>query len=145
MKQQDYQCSFTAAIAPDEALDNIGDVSAWWAKHVEGSSKLLHDVFTVRFGTTHVTFEITERIPGKKIVWAVTDCYLPFLETDKHEWTGTSVVWELEAVAEGTSIHMTHLGLTPDVECFSNCRQGWDRHILNSLSKYMTEQVGMPS
>jgi len=144
MKQQDYHCSISAALSTDEALEQISDVSAWWAKHVEGSTRLLHDVFTVRFGTTHVTFEISELIPGKKVVWSVTDCWLPFQE-DKTEWTGTSVVWVVEPVAEGTRIEMTHVGLTPEVECFQNCQRGWNKHILESLTKLIDAGVGMPS
>jgi hypothetical protein len=146
MKQQDYKCSFTAAISAEEAMEHISDVQAWWAKHFEGNSSLLHDVFTVRFGGaagTFVTFEITELIPGKKVVWYVTDCYLHWI-ADKHEWTGTSISWELGPAAEGTRITMTHHGLVPDAECFEDCRRGWDHHIKDSLVKYLTEQVGLP-
>lgn len=151
MKQRDFQFSITAPISAEEAMEHISDVQGWWAKQFEGSSSQLHDVFTVRFGGpkgTFVTFEITELIPGKKVVWYVTDCYLHWIN-DKHEWTGTSVVWELAAWelapdAEGTTIHMTHQGLTPEVECFEDCKVGWTHHIKDSLLKYMTEQVGLP-
>src|SRR5579859_7749100 len=135
MKQQDYRCSIAADITPEEAMECISDVQAWWAKHFEGSSRLLHDVFTVRFGTTYVTFQITELIPEQRVVWYVTDCYLPFI-SDKHEWTGTSILWEIEAAGDETRIDMTHLGLIPEAECFDNCQRGWNRHIKESLLRY---------
>ena len=144
MKQHDYHISITAPVGAEEALDHISDASAWWAKNFEGSARGLHDVFTVRFGQTFVTFGITEFVPGKKVVWDVTDSFLHW-QNDKHEWTGTSVSWEVEPVADGTRISMTHHGLNPQVECFEGCQRGWNDHIGNSLFKYITEQVGMPS
>ncbi|HEY4195645.1 MAG TPA: hypothetical protein VGM63_08915 [Mucilaginibacter sp.] len=55
-------------------------------RNVEGASEKLNDVFTVRFdGGTFVIFKVTESIPGEKIAWLVTDCYLPWLK-DKTEW-----------------------------------------------------------
>ena len=143
MQRQDYHCTFTAAISPEEALETIADVSAWWAKHFEGSATLLHDVFTVRFGKTFVTFEITELIIDRKVVWSVTDCYLEFVG-DKLEWKGTSVVWEVAEVGDLTRIDMTHLGLVPQSECFAQCEKGWNHHIKDSLLRYMTERVGVP-
>lgn len=146
MKKKDFQYQFTAPVSPDEALECINDVSAWWAKQYEGSSRVLHDVFIVRFGgpeDTFVRFEISELIPGKKVVWYVTDCYLHWIN-DKHEWTGTDITWEVEPNGDGTTIRMMHHGLTPDVECFSDCQAGWTHHIKDSLYKYMTEQVGLP-
>ena len=143
MKQQDYQCSITADVTAEEAFEHINHVSAWWAKKLEGCTESLHDIFTVRFGDTHVTFEITELVPEKKVVWHVTDCYLPFVE-DKHEWTGTSIIWEISAAGDGTRISMTHIGLVPEVECFENCQKGWNRFIKESLFKYLTEKAGLP-
>jgi hypothetical protein len=151
MKQQDYQCSITADVTAAEAFESISHVSAWWAKKLEGHSESLHDIFTVRFGDTYVTFEITEFVPEKKVVWHVTDCYLPFVE-DKNEWTGTSIIWEISAVADSTSaagdstrVSMTHSGLVPEVECFEQCQKGWNRYIKESLFKYLTERVGLPA
>lgn len=143
MQQQDYHCSITAPVTAEEAFESIANVPAWWAKHFEGSSNALHDIFTVRFGTTWVSFEITELIPGKRVVWYVTDCYLDFIG-DKHEWTGTSVVWEVSTDGDSTFIDMTHLGLVPEAECFGQCQAGWDDHIKNSLVKYITGHAGMP-
>jgi hypothetical protein len=143
MEQNNYQCVITAAVSAEEAFDSICDVRAWWAKQLEGSTTAKGDRFTVRFGPTFVTFEITGFVPGKKIDWQVTDCYLHWIN-DKHEWTGTQVSWEIEPTPEGSRIRMTHHGLVPRSECFNDCQAGWNDHIGNSLKRYMTEQVGMP-
>jgi hypothetical protein len=143
MKQQDYQCSITANVTAEEAFEGINNVSAWWAKHFEGYSESLHDVFTVRFGETFVKFEITGLIPNQRVVWFVSDCNLHWIK-NKTEWTGTSIIWEITETGDTTRIDMTHRGLLPEVECFKDCQAGWNDHIKNSLSKYLTEKVGMP-
>ena len=143
MNQQNYQCSIAADITPQEALEGISQVNGWWAKNFEGSAEKLNDVFTVRFGETFVTFKITESIPGKKIAWHVTDCYLHWLN-DKTEWNGTTVVFDITPLGDKTQVTMTHIGLVPDVECFGACEAGWNEHFKGSLYKLLTEHAGVP-
>lgn len=143
MKPKDYQCHISSPVSAEAAFDAIGQVSGWWAKHVEGYSESLHDVFTVRFGKTFVTFEITELVPNQRVVWLVTICNLHWIG-NKTEWTGTRVVWEITPAGDGVRIDMTHHGLMPEVECFNDCQAGWNDHIGNSLKRYLTEHVGMP-
>jgi hypothetical protein len=140
---QDYHCSITANISPADAFEKISCVNEWWAQNFEGSAKNLDDVFTVRFGTTSVTFKITEAVQAKKVAWHVIDCYLPWLN-NKTEWTDTTVVFEVSGQGNSTTIDMTHIGLSPEVECYTACEKGWDGHIKESLFKLMTEGQGMP-
>ncbi len=144
MNQQNYQSSIAADFTPAEAFEAINQVREWWAKNIEGSTEKLNDVFTVRFSSgTFVTFEITESIPGKKIAWLVTDCYLPWLK-DKTEWTGTSVVFEISAVGDETQVTMTHIGLVPEIECYNGCEAGWNQYFKGSLLQLLTEHAGVP-
>ena len=141
----DYHSHIKANITATEAFDGISKVSAWWAKNFEGSAGKQNDVFTVRFGETFVTFEITEMVRDKWIVWAVQDCHLPWLN-DKKEWNGTKVIWEItSSKINSTAIDMTHVGLVPGIECYDKCESGWDRHIKESLFKLLTEHKGLPS
>lgn len=144
MKRQDYHFSFVAHVTADEAFEGINDVKAWWAKNFEGHSEAVHDVFTVRFGKTWVTFEVTESVPGKWIAWQVTDCYLDFIR-NKTEWNGTKIMYEITPVADGVRVEMTHVGLAPGVECFEMCERGWNHHFGESLQKLLTEKTGMPA
>jgi hypothetical protein len=141
---RDYHCSISFNGTAKEAFDRIGQVTGWWAKNLEGQSQHAGDVFTVRFGTTWVTFRISEVIPNSTIVWKVTDCFIPKLN-DKREWNGTTIVWEISSDGKSTNIKMTHVGLVPEVECYEMCEDGWNRHIKNSLFKLITEQKGNPS
>ena len=143
MNQQNYQCSIAADVTPHEAFEAVNQVNEWWAKNFEGSAEKLNDVFTVRFGDTWVTFKIAEFIPDKKVVWQVTDCYLPWLN-DKTEWNGTSVAFEISPLGNATQVTMTHIGLVPGVECYEMCEAGWNHHFKESFLKLLTEHVGAP-
>ena len=141
---KDYRCHIEAPVDPETALKGITDVQHWWAKNFEGSAARPGDIFTVRFGTTFVTFLIAELVPGRKIVWQVTDCFLPWLQ-DKTEWLHTKCVWELELSGGVVQINFTHIGLAPEVECYESCRKGWDQHIKGSLQSLLVNGKGTPS
>lgn len=94
-------------------------------------------------GKTYIDFQITELVSGKKVVWKVTDSYINWLK-DKHEWTNTEVVFELSEKGNATQIDFTHVGLTPEVECYDVCEEGWNDHITVSLVKLINEGKGRP-
>jgi hypothetical protein len=143
MQQQNFNSAIVANTTAQDAFNKISQVNAWWAADFTGRAEKLNDVFTVRFGTTYVTFTIAEAAPPNKIVWLVTDCYLPFVQ-DKTEWNATSVVWEISTENGLTKINMTHVGLVPEVECYENCKAGWTRFVQGSLLQFITSQQGMP-
>jgi hypothetical protein len=143
MKKQDYNATISVNATPKETYEKIAKVGDWWAKNFTGKALNENDTFKVRFGETFVDFKITEAIPGKKIVWYVTDCHLDWI-TDKKEWKDTKVVWEISAKNNATQIKMTHVGLTPEVECYNDCEVGWNGHVKGSLVKFLTENKGQP-
>ncbi|MDE3057276.1 MAG: SRPBCC domain-containing protein [Bacteroidota bacterium] len=143
MKQQDYQCAISANITAGEAFEKISQVAKWWSKSFKGKSQKPGDTFSVRFGETFVDFKIGEVIPDKKIVWEVTDCNLHWIE-NKTEWKNTKIVWEVLPENSKTNISMTHVGLVPGVECYNDCKIGWDGYIQKSLFDFLTENKGLP-
>ncbi len=144
MTTTDYTATVVVDKTPQEAFNAIADVGAWWAKSFKGNAKNVNDVFSVKFGETFVDFKIIESVPGKRVVWLVTDCNLHWL-SDKKEWNGTRVVWDINPVGNATEIAMTHIGIVPESECYSDCSVGWDEHIKSSLYKLLSEGVGLPA
>lgn len=139
----DYQLSFTVDLSPSVVFENINAVEKWW-NELEGASKKLDDEFSVQFGDIHYsTQRITELVPGKKVVWLVTDSQLNFLK-DKAEWTGTTIVFEVNDTEKGTRVDFTHIGLVPEIECYKDCTKGWDYYFSGSLYKLLTEGKGTP-
>ena len=143
MASQDYNATIKVNTSAEEAFQKINKVSQWWTKGFSGKASKLGDRFTVRFGETFVDFEIAELDHNRKIVWEVTDCYLAWIK-DKAEWKGTRVVWELAPNSGTTEVRMTHVGLVPDVECYANCKPGWDFYVSKSLLKLLAEGAGLP-
>lgn len=144
MENQDYTVSLIVDANAEETFDGINRVSKWWNKNLEGSSEKQDDEFTVRFGDVHYSRQkLVEVVPGKKIVWLVTDSLLNFIE-DKQEWTNTKICFELSEQDNKTQIQFTHTGLVPRVECYEACVKGWDHYIKGSLFKYLTEGKGNP-
>ena len=142
MKQQHYHNSAVVHVTPEEAMRKIINVPAWWSENFEGKCEAAGDVFTVRFGKIYKTFKVTE-LSAHRMVWEVIDCHMPWLSNIK-EWNGTSVVWEISKSAEGTVVSMTHIGLVPEVECYNDCRKGWNYYFEQSLLKWITDGKGMP-
>jgi hypothetical protein len=144
MEKQDYNYVITTKVNAEVAFDAISRVPEWWTTNFEGVSQKLNDVFTVYFGDVFVTIKIIDFIPGKKIGWLVTDCDLQWLK-DKKEWKDTKIEWEISTNGNETQISMTHLGLVPEIECYDDCKQGWNFHLGESLFKLITEGVGNPN
>lgn len=143
MKDKNYHRAIMVSARADKAMKKISEVNHWWKRDFSGSAEKLNDKFTIPFGELNgeisfVDFIISELIPDKKVVWSVTDCYLPWLK-DKKEWNNTEVVFELSAENGKTKIDVTHIGLIPEFECYEVCEKGWDGHIINGLEKLINE------
>jgi len=143
MKNKDFTATIIVSNNAKEAFNAINDVPKWWTKNVTGSSKNIDDVFTVTFGETFATFKIIEMVADKKVVWLTTNCNLHWMK-DKKEWKGTKMSYEILPKDNKTAIHFTHIGLTPNIECFLDCSAGWTHYITRSLFKLLTEQKGLP-
>ena len=144
MNATNYQYRFTVQATPEQVYAAITRVSDWWTINTEGSTRAVGDEFTVRFGDVHLTKQrVTEAVPGKRIVWLVIESHLPWLK-DLEEWKGTELVFDIATTKAGAELTFTHIGLTPQVECFEQCEKGWDYFLGQSLFKLITEGVGLP-
>jgi hypothetical protein len=143
MEKQNYHSYITVNADAKKVFTDISRVSSWWAADFEGDAKNPGDLFSVHFGETFVTFKIAEAIPGKKIVWEVVDCHLHWL-ADKKEWKYTKIIWQVSPKGGQTQIDFTHIGLVPGIECYNDCKKGWDFFVQESLLKLITEEKGLP-
>ena len=145
MQKRDYNTSIIVDATAQDAFESINTVTEWWTENLEGSSQKLGDEFAVRFGDVHYSNQkLVEVVPGKKIVWLVTDSKLNFIK-DKQEWTDTKISFEISTQGEKTKIHFTHIGLVPGVECFDACSNAWSEYIQVSLFKLINTGKGQPA
>ena len=140
---ENYHTSLTSEIPAKEAFRKIQQVWLWWTSNFEGSSSQVGDRFTVRFAATYVTFLVKECVEGQKMVWVVDDCHLDWLQ-DKKEWNTTQLVWVLRSEGNVTRIDFTHMGLVPGLECYGDCKKGWNFYAKDSLLKLLREGIGLP-
>ncbi len=126
MKSQNYSTAFTVDQTPEEAFAAINNVRGWWSGNIEGNKK------------------ITESIHGKKIVWLVLDSHLNFIE-DKTEWNGTKITFDIAKKGDKTEVRFTHMGLTPEVECYGACSNAWGGYINRSLRRLIAKGKGQPN
>lgn len=123
--------SFTTTIEVEKpasvVFNCIKEVTNWWNKEdFEGNSSNPGDEFIINHSGQHYSKQkLVEVIPNKKIVWLVTESNLPWLKKEKHEWTNTKMIFEINAKDNMTTLHFTHEGLTPEKECFDMCGKGW--------------------
>ena len=119
--KRDYTVSITVKKSQAEVYKAINDVAAWWVGEIEGQSQKAGDVFIYRYKEFHESKQrVAELVPNKKVVWHVDDATLSFAK-DKKEWKGTDIIFEIIPDGDKSIIKFTHVGLTPEVECFDAC------------------------
>jgi len=142
MENKDFQSSIDVNISADDAVKKINNLLGWWGVSFEGSSQNQDDKFIIKMGgESFLDCTVAELLPGKKVVWLVTDCHMPWY-SDKKEWANTKLVFDLTENADITTVKFTHEGLTPDVECYRDCEKGWTHWIKKSLFSYLTTGIG---
>lgn len=127
-----------------EVFNAVNSVTKWWTENVKGKTSSLNDEFTVRFEDVHYSKQkLIEVVPDKKVVWLITESRLNFLQ-NKEEWNDTRLVFDISAHGDKTRLQFTHVGLVPDIECYSDCSNAWGYYISGSLQKLITSGKGQP-
>lgn len=149
--------TMTVDQSPEAVFEAIANVRGWWSGNLIGDTAALHDefVFTddceyagetvqAKKGIRFARFQLTEVVPGQRVVWHVVDSDLTFIY-DRDEWTDTNVIFDITTDAQGTTLHFTHEGLTAaESACFEACSRGWTFYITQSLPQLITTGAGQP-
>jgi hypothetical protein len=137
-----FTTSFKVDRSPSEVFDAINNVRGWWAGKITGDSRAVGSEFTYRYEDIHLSKQkVTELVPGKKVVWQVTDANLSSFE-NKAEWNGTEIRFELVKDGKQTEVRFTHQGLLPSCQCYGDCSNAWTFLITDSLQKLITTGKG---
>ena len=144
MNTTDLNISFQVDQSPEEVYKAINNVRRWWSESIEGGTNKLQDEFTYRYPNMHYSKQrLIEMIPGKKVVWLVTESNLTFIE-NKNEWTDTKITFEISVKGGKTLMQFRHVGLGPGAECFDACSEGWGHYVGESLRSLITTGKGNP-
>jgi hypothetical protein len=147
MKNQNFTTTLLLDQTPGEVFNAVTNVRGWWSglygEEIKGGTEKLNDEFTFAAGEgAHYSKQkLIEVVPGKKVVWLVTDSKLTFLENES-EWTGTKVIFEISQKGNKTELVFTHQGLVPEIECYTSCAPAWTQYVQDKLLKLITSGKG---
>lgn len=126
------------------ALTTPEGLRAWWTQDCDVATQVGGHI-ELRFGETRKQFLVEALVPGETVRWLCTQAHLalPGLQR-RDEWVGTRMVFQLTPRDGGrTQLDFEHIGLRPEVECFTICEGGWN-HFLASLQAYASTGAGTP-
>ena len=142
-KNKDFTTSIVVDKSPTEVFKAINNPRRWWQGEIAGNTDKPNEEFTYQMDDVHFSKQkIVDLIPGKKVVWRVTESNLSFVP--KHdEWTNTKIEFDISSEAGKTKITFTHHGLVPAIECYAGCSGAWESLIDKSLFSFITKGKGV--
>ena len=126
------------------ALTTQAGLRNWWTRTCDVGGGVGARA-TFRFGKTYKIMEILVARPDSEIRWRCVDSQIhaPGLLQRTDEWKDTEIRFQLTPKPSGTLLQLDHIGLTPQIECYDLCTQGW-RQFLGSLRAYLETGQGSP-
>ncbi|MFD2162807.1 SRPBCC domain-containing protein [Paradesertivirga mongoliensis] len=143
MENRDFSVTLLLDQSPQEIFNAVKNVRAWWSATAKGNTANLHDEFMVDFGSHWWAFKIVEVVINEKMVWQVSGSYMPW-NGNVHEWTDTTVHFEIFRAGVQMALRFTHRGLVPEFSCFKGCSKGWTGYMNVSLKNLIVTGIGAP-
>ena len=145
MENNSFTIGFLVDHGPMEIFNAINNVRGWWSEEIEGISDEVGSEFLYHYQDVHrCKIKIIELMPAKKVVWLVLDNNFSFT-TDKTEWIGTQIIFDIAEKEGGTQVNFTHDGLVQEYECYTACVNGWTQYIGASLPALISTGKGKPN
>ena|SRR5579863_3094185 len=141
MENQNFTTTIVVSKSPQSVFKSItNDIAKWWGgPDLEGKSIDLNDEFIINHPGAHYSKQkLVEVVPGKKIVWLVTESTMSWLKKDQHEWANTRMIFEISTKGDNTVLQFTHEGLVLEKECYALCSEGWTTVITDYLFNFIT-------
>ena len=111
-------------------------LQGWWTATCDVGTEV-GTQSTFRFGQVVKVMRIEQLHPNSAVRWQCT-------ENTLREWVGTHLLFRLESQSSSiTLLTFEHIGLTPNLKCYSYCSPGWDQ-FLGSLKRYVETGKGSP-
>jgi uncharacterized protein YndB with AHSA1/START domain len=145
MENKNFKTTLIVDQSPEKVFKAINNPKGWWSENIVGSTEKLNDEFIYAYKDVHVCkMKIVESVPNKKVVWLVLENQFNFT-TDRNEWKGNKIVFEISEKDGKTQLDFTQIGLVPAYECYNVCHDAWSSYIQGSLKELITSGKGKPN
>ena len=137
----DYTYEFSTSAERGRVLESLTDeatIAKWWTA-VTRAERVDDEIRLFMGGDAPLELTITTASGRGDVRWTVTACdFVP-------DWVGTAPSFSVRSGGDGTTtVSFRHQGLVPALECFDDCRAGWN-HFMPSLERYLATGVGLPN
>ena len=119
-----------------EAVSTLEGIGGWWDGSVSGDASEHGEIhFAVADSDDYALMKVDSVIFPTDVAWSV-------IEDSGYggEWINTAILFHLEEDIDGScALVLHHQGLTPALDCYSDCQSGWDHHLQNIRIKAEAE------
>jgi uncharacterized protein YndB with AHSA1/START domain len=119
------------------ALRSPEAISSWWTP-TTGSGEAGGSLEVSFFGGKERLVLRAEPAFAGRVAWTVLE------SAGTPDWVGTTIFFDVAEAGDGSVLHFRHQGLTPALECYDMCHEGWT-HYVASLVSYVETGQGQPS
>lgn len=150
LPSDNYMASIEVSASTEESFDAVAtQMRQWWTETIEGELTKLGDnvkaIFPSDYG--YWTFKVTAFDRGARIEMVCIEAHHQVEGQPKEidqEWLGTRINWEFARLGEKTKITLTHHGLTPQLNCWGMCLDGWNHFFKTSLKDFLNGGIASP-
>ena len=137
----DYTKKVHISASPErvfQILTTPAEFAEWWAPATGSATENGELQVTFDGIEDPVVLRVKQATGPSTVAWEVQAC------TVFPEWVGTTPAFTLsEAGTGGCDLRFRHEGVSPQLECYDMCREGWDQS-LTSLRDYIETGTGNP-
>ncbi len=130
-----------------DAIATEDGTKKWWTLSSRGSEAIggLSSFYFTNAGF-HAVMKILQRESPRLLEWECIDSKHSedSGNSNLHDWEGTRIRFEIRDLGKDRSqLDFTHTQL-PQLECYDDCRHGWNFFLNVSLRAYLETGVGQP-
>jgi ketosteroid isomerase-like protein/uncharacterized protein YndB with AHSA1/START domain len=125
---------------PDAVFDALAHPERWWSTSVQADGDRLRLNWP---DGGFIAFRVVADAP-RVLRWHCID-QVDHNLPQADEWVGTTIVFSLAPVGDGTRLHFEHRGLTPALDCYELCENGWDFFLRRSVAQLLETGRGIPN
>jgi hypothetical protein len=122
-----------------EAVTEDNVICDWWTAATRSERDGDNVQLFMGVDVPFVSFAVEQAPDRGQVTWTVTDCAV------MADWVGTKPSFSMRENGDGTcAVEFRHVGLRPALECFDQCRAGWN-HFMPSLHQFLETGEGRPN